>query len=97
MSGCPPNTNPSYHFFTFSFSPDIPCSSSAVKTSGSVKPKEVAYLADVVVMTSMLFKSEKMDSLLTLVMPVMIPRSRYGFVLNVALNRLLVKETSFFQ
>ena len=44
------------------------------KTS-SVKPKDVAYSSEVVVTTFRLFKSEKMDSLLILVMPVMIPQS----------------------
>ena len=39
-------------------------------------------------------RSEKIDSLLTLVIPVIIPRSNHGFVLNVELNRLLVKHTS---
>ena len=61
-------------------------------TSSSVKPKQSAYLSDVVVTTSRWFRSEKMDSLLTLVIPVIIARSSHGFVLNVALNRLLVKE-----
>ena len=38
--------------------------------------KEEAYFSDVVVTTSRLFRSEKMDSLLTLVIPVISPRSR---------------------
>lgn len=35
--------------------------------------------------------------MLTLVIPVMMARSIYGFVLKVALNRLLVKATISFQ
>ena len=45
------------------------------------------------VTTSGLLKSEKMDSLLTLVIPVINAFFRYGFVLNVALNSFLIKET----
>ena len=68
--------------------------SNAVNTSSSVNPNAVAYLSEVVVTTSRLFKSEKIDSLLTLVIPVIIPRSSHGFVLKVELKRLLVKATS---
>ena len=49
---------------------------------------------EVVVTTAKLFKSEKIDSLLTLVIPVITARSKYGFVLNIELNKLLVKDTN---
>ena len=53
-----------------------------------VKNQEMEeYFFDVVVTTSRLLRSEKMDSLLTLVIPVMIALSRYGFVLNVEFNK----------
>ncbi len=65
----------------------------AEKTSSSVNPKQEAYLFELIVTTLRLFKSENMDSLLTLVIPVITACSRYGLVLNVALNRFLVKET----
>ena len=42
----------------------------------------------------MLFKSENIDSLLILVIPVRTARSMYGFVLNVLLKRFRVKDTS---
>ena len=66
----------------------------AAKTSVSVKPKAVAYRSDVVVTTVRLFRSEKMDSLLTLVIPVMTARSKEGLVLKVLLNSALVYATS---
>ena len=95
ISDTVPNVKPSYQNFTFSFSiSGIPCSSIAAKTSSSVKPKDVAYSSDVVVTTFRLFRSEKIDSLLTLVIPVMIPRSRDGLVLNVLLKSARVYATS---
>ena len=45
MSVWVPKVNPSYHRFTFCFCSPNPASSSAVKTSSSVKPKDVAYLS----------------------------------------------------
>ena len=42
----------------------------------AVKPKQFAYFPEVVVTTSRLFKSEKMDSLLILVIPVITARSK---------------------
>ena len=69
----------------------MPWVSRAWKTSASVKPKEVAYSSEVVVTTFRLFKSEKMDSLLTHVMPVMTARSSQGFVLKVALKSVRIK------
>ena len=89
-----PNVKPSYHFFTFSFSLESSCSSSASNTSSSVKPKHFEYSSLVTVITLRLFKSLKMLSLETLVIPVIIARSRYGFVLKVELKRLLVNATS---
>ena len=66
----------------------------AAKTSSSVKPNDSAYSSDVVVTTFRLFRSEKMDSVLTRVIPVIMARSSHGFVLKVELNRLLVKAVS---
>ena len=48
--------------FTSCFRPDSPNSSSAAKTSSSVNPKLSAYFSEVVVTTSRLFRSEKIDS-----------------------------------
>ena len=59
-----------------------------------MNPNDVSYLFDVVVTTTRLFKSENILSFETLVIPVIIALSRYGFVLNVALKRLLVKFAS---
>ena len=42
-------------------------------------------------------KSEKIDSLLTLVIPVIMARSKYGLLLKVALNKFRIKDTSSFQ
>ena len=39
-------------------------------------------------MMERLLRSEKIDSLLILVIPVINPRSRYGLVLNEAFNKL---------
>ena len=89
-----PNVNPSYHNFTFSFSLESPCSSSAAKTSSSVKPKQLEYSSLVTVITFKLLRSENILSLDTLVIPVIIARSKYGFVLKVELKRLLVNPTS---
>ena len=65
---------------------------STKQSTYSVKPKDVAYFSEVVVTTSKLFKLEKIDSLLTLVIPVMIPLSIYGLVLKAELNKLLAKD-----
>ena len=93
MSRSFPNTKPSYQLFTSPrFSPSA-YSSNAVNTSASVNPKKSAYFSEVIVTTSRLFRSEKIDSLLTRVIPVMIARSRKGFVLNVELKRTLMKST----
>ena len=43
------------------------------------------------VITFRLFRSEKMDSLLTRVIPVITARSSQGFVLKVALNMVRMK------
>ena len=94
MSFFSPNLNPSYHIFTTSFLSESPCSSSALNTSSSVKPNAVSYFGDNVVITSRLFRSLKILSLDTLVIPVIIALSRYGFVLNVALKKLRVNATS---
>ena len=88
-----PKVKPSYHFFTSAFLSPIPYSSNAENTSSSVKPKLSAYCSDVDVTTVKLFRSENIDSLLTRVIPVMMARSRYGFVLNVALNRFRINST----
>ncbi len=94
-----PKVKPSYHFFTSAFLSPIPYSSNAENTSSSVKPKLSAYCSDVDVTTVKLFRSENIDSnasqeaMLTLVIPVMMARSRYGFVLNVALNRFRINST----
>ena len=64
---------------TWSAIPDNPHSRRLSITSSCVKPKESVYLSEVVVTTSRLFRSEKMDSLLILVIPVMIALSKYGF------------------
>ena len=75
MSVTLPKVNPSYQNLTCSFSDaSKPWLSKAAKTSSSVNPKAVAYLSEVVVTTVRLFKSEKMDSLLTLVIPVIMAR-----------------------
>ena len=66
---------------------------SSYSGSGSSGGSGVYDLSDVVVTTSGLLRSENIDSLLTLVIPVIIPLSRYGLVLNVELNILLVKDT----
>ena len=94
MSFCFPNIKPSYHFFTVFFSSGNPCSSRALNTSFSVKPNAVSYFVDNVVTTSRLLRSLKMLSFDTLVIPVIIALSRYGFVLKVELNKLLVNPTS---
>ena len=57
-----PNVNPSYHNFTFSFSLESPCSSSAAKTSSSVKPKHFEYSSLVTVITFKLLRSLKILS-----------------------------------
>ena len=87
MSVWLPNVNPSYHILISAFRSEYPYSSSASNTSSSVKPNEVAYFSEVVVTTSRLFRSEKIDSLLTLVIPVMSPLSRYGFVYDPPCNQ----------
>ena len=79
---------------SYCFSSERPHSSKAANTYSSVKPKEVAYLSEVVVTTSRLFRSENIDSLLTRVIPVMMARSSHGLVLNAELNMLLVNATS---
>ena len=58
MSVLLPNVKPSYHLFTLPRFSVIPISSSASKTSFSVKPKLSAYSSDVVVITFRLFRSE---------------------------------------
>ena len=55
-----------------------PYSLRAFITSFCVKPNLSSYFFEVVVTTSRLLRSEKMDSLLTLVIPVIIALSRYG-------------------
>ena len=97
MSLCSPKTKPSYHLFTSSLRSPSPISSSDLKTSSCVKPKAVLYLSEVVVTTARLLRSENIDSLETLVMPVITARSRYGFVLNVALKRLLINAVNLSQ
>ena len=94
MSCTSPNVNPSYQFFTSCLFSSRPYSFNAVNTSSSVNPKLSAYAFDVVVITTRLFKSENTDSRLTLVIPVIRARSKNGFVLKLALNRLLVNDTS---
>ena len=88
-----PNVNPSYQFLTSSSLSDNPNSVKASDISSCVKPKIVAYLLEVVVTTSRLFKSEKILSLLTFVIPVKIARPKNGFVLKVELNKFLVNAT----
>ena len=82
--------NPSYQYFTFSKFSDNPNLSNACITSSSVKPKEDTYLSEVAVTTSRLLISEKMDSLLILVMPVRRALSRQSLVVKVVLKRLLI-------
>ena len=94
MSRLSPKTNPSYQYLTSAILSPSPYSPNEAATSSSVNPKLSAYISDVVVTTARLFKSEKMDSLLTRVIPVIIALSRYGLVLNVELNRFLVNETN---
>ena len=97
MSLCFPKVNPSYQSFTSSFFSDKPASSNASKTSLSVKPKLVLYSSFVVVITLRLFKSEKILSFDTLVIPVIMALSRYGFVFNVELKKLRINPTISFQ
>ena len=92
MSFTWPNEKPSYHLFTESLYSPSPNESSASKVSFSVNPKQSAYLPFIDVITFRLFRSEKIDSLDTLVIPVMTARSRYLLDLNVALNRLRIKD-----
>ena len=51
-------------------------SSICLSAASAVKPKLSPYLSEVAVTTSSLFRSEKIDSLLTLVMPVITERSK---------------------
>ena len=97
MSGLFPNVKPSYHSFTSVFLSDKPYSSSTEKTSFSVNPKLVSYFCDIVVTMSRLFKSENILSFETLVIPVIMALSRYGFVLKVELKKPLVNVTIFSQ
>ena len=92
MSFTWPNEKPSYHLFTASLHSPSPYESSAAKVSFSVNPKQSAYLSFIDVITFRLFRSEKIDSLDTLVIPVMTARSRCLLDLNVALNRLRIKD-----
>ena len=71
-----PKEKPSYHACTSFFLSERWYSSKAAKTSSSVNPKQSAYGSEVVVITTKLFKSEKIDSLLILVIPVRILRSK---------------------
>ncbi len=89
-----PKVNPSYQSLTPSSMSDSPNSFKASDTSSCVNPKVSSYLFCVVVTTSRLFKSEKMLSLLTRVIPVKIARSRQSFVLKVRWNKFVIKATS---
>ena len=70
-----PKEKPSYQSLTSSRCPYSPYSFKASQTSSCVKPKESSYFSEVVVTSSKLFKSEKSDSLLTRVIPVISARS----------------------
>jgi len=64
------------------------------ETCPKVKPKEVSKASDVVVMTSGLLRSEKMDSLQILVMPVMRPLSMIeAWLLKVSSMSAFMKST----
>ena len=94
MSLCVPNINPSYHLFTSSNLSVMSYSSRAFLTSYSVNPNESSYISELVVTTLRLLRSENIDSLLTLVIPVITALSRYIFILKVELNRLLMNEAN---
>ena len=65
----------------------MPYSANASSTSPCVKPKRVWYLAVDAVTTVRLFRSEKIDSRLTRVTPVIRARPSAGLVLKVEFIR----------
>ena len=66
------------------------CQEIREETRNLIIKKSVLYFAFVIVSTFRLLRSEKIDSLLILVIPVIIALSRCVLVLNVELKRFLI-------